>query len=169
MMSTPIQLTKLRDLTVQPRTASDATAFISAASGLVRVDRTFHVIADDELHLGMFPVEGEAAGTLLRILPGDLPREPTARKREKPDFEALVRLPPVTTYPNGALLAIGSGSTPRRHRCVLLPLTRSHDIDMTSLRVLDFTAVHAAIRQWVLPGSNRDAGPSSSSARTGSP
>ena len=43
---------------------------MSAASGLVAVGRYVYVIADDELHLGVFPQRGRAPGTLVRLRPG---------------------------------------------------------------------------------------------------
>lgn len=133
-----IQLTKLRDL-----------APLSAASGLVRVADSLYVVADDELHLGRFPVDGAAPGELLRMLPGELPAEPKRRKRAKPDFEALTRLPAFGRYAYGALLALGSGSTPQRHRGVLLPLTPTGAPAIDAMRTLDLSAAHAAIEQVV--------------------
>lgn len=130
-----IHLTTLRDLTP-----------LSAASGLVRVADSFYVVADDELHLGRFPLDGNSPSELLRMLPGDLPLEPKARKRTKPDFEALTRLPGVGRH--GALLVLGSGSTAQRHRGVLLPLAAGA-IDMSVRRIVDLSAMHAAIEREV--------------------
>ncbi len=62
------------------------------------------------------------AGTLLRLRRGTLPVEKSARKRRKPDFEALVALPPFAGFPFGALFALGSGSKPNRRSAVLLAL-----------------------------------------------
>jgi hypothetical protein len=133
-----IQLTKLRDLTP-----------LSAASGLVRVAESFYIVADDELHLSKFPIDGDEPGTLLRMLPGELPSDPKARKRAKPDFEALTRLPPFGAYAHGALLALGSGSTAKRHRGVLLPLRATGAVDTNGIRVLDLSVLHAAIAREV--------------------
>jgi hypothetical protein len=83
------------------------------------------MVADDEMHLACFTATGEAPGSLLRLLPGDLPPEPAARKREKADFEILLRLPPLADFPCGALLALGSGSRPARQRGALLALDRN--------------------------------------------
>ncbi len=63
-----------------------------------------------------------SAGKLLRIRRGTLPVEKSARKRHKPDFEALVALPPFARFPHGALFALGSGSRPNRRSAVLLAL-----------------------------------------------
>ena len=107
---------------------------VSAASGLVRVDGVTHVIADDELHLLSQPDDGPAG--LLRLLPGDLPAEPRARKAIKPDFEALCRW-------HDGLLALGSGSTAMRHRgCLIRPVPG--DISTTpTVTVLDLAPLHA--------------------------
>lgn len=107
---------------------------VSAASGLVRVDGVTHVIADDELQLLSQPDDGPAR--LLRLLPGDLPAEPRARKAIKPDFEALCRW-------HDGLLALGSGSTAMRHRgCLIRPVPG--DISTTpTVTALDLAPLHA--------------------------
>lgn len=86
------------------------------------VQSRLYVVADDELHLGVFPVRGRAPGQLVRLLKGNLPVGKKQRKRSKPDFEAQVLLPPFPEHPHGALLAIGSGSRPTRRKGVLLSL-----------------------------------------------
>lgn len=79
----------------------------SAASGLVRCGDELHVIADDELHLAVFDLQG-GAGRRVRLIDGELPPGPAARKAVKPDFESLI------AWPDGRLLALGSGSRPNR-------------------------------------------------------
>lgn len=111
-------------------------AYVSAGSGLVRVARRFYVVADDELHLGVFPVAGDAPGTLLRLFDGQLPLPTKERKQLKPDFEALALLPPFLHYPHGAMLVLGSGSKSQRRLGALLALTE-HGVDSSSVRVLD--------------------------------
>jgi hypothetical protein len=119
---------------------------VSAASGLVRVENTLYVVADDELHLGVFSAQGMEPGEVVRILDGELPIEHKDRKRVKPDFEALVVLPPFGPHYGGALLALGSGSKPQRHRCVVLPLdTHRH---LTRARtIVDIEAIYATIAE----------------------
>lgn len=108
---------------------------LSAASGLVRVRQRLYVVADDELHLGMFDEPNSrvgagvpasesqhATGSLLRIMTGALPQDKGQRKKAKPDFESLVHLPPLPGCPAGALLALGSGSKPNRETGVLIAL-----------------------------------------------
>jgi hypothetical protein len=80
------------------------------------------VIADDELHLGIFDACGQGEGRLVRIFPGGLPEDPALRKAAKPDLEALVGLPPFEACPHGALLALASGSRPNRRTGVVLAL-----------------------------------------------
>lgn len=107
----PLLTRKLRDLD-----------HLRAASGLVSSGGELYVIADDELQLARFPAAGDAPGTLLRLLPGELSEGAGQRKREKPDFEILMRLPALPRYPQGALLALGSGSRPNRQRGALVAL-----------------------------------------------
>ena len=98
-------------------------AHLSAASALVRVVERLFVVADDELHLGVFDLGEPAPGRLVRLFEGSLPAEKKARKAAKPDLEALALLPAMADFAQGALLALGSGSTPDRQRGVLLGLT----------------------------------------------
>jgi len=111
----------------------------------VRRGRRLAVVADDELHLGLFEEAVDsttpaACGTLLRLLEGALPEDKGARKKAKPDLECLALLPPLPGCPAGALLALGSGSTPRRNTAVLLALDvqgapngRMASVDLTPL------------------------------------
>jgi hypothetical protein len=117
-----IRLTKLRSLDIAHPSARGRPSYLSAASGLVCVGANLYVVADDELHLGVFPAIGHEPGHLVRLFEGELPREKSARKRAKPDLEALVELPRMDEFPHGALLAIGSGSTRHRGRGFFLGL-----------------------------------------------
>lgn len=129
-----MRLEKLRDLHFS---ASSGGGWLSAASGLVRYGNRLYVIADDALHLGVF--EADRPGSKRRLITGTLPDEPKARKRAKPDFEALTHLPAGGGMPFGGMLAMGSGSTDNRRRGVLIPFTatglsrRTIGIDMTLL------------------------------------
>lgn len=100
-------------------------AWLSAASGLVMLAGRIYVIADDELHLGSFALRGQRPGSLLRLLPGELPVSPAQRKQRKPDLEVLLRLDAFGGMPHGALLALGSGSRAQRGAGVMLPLRRN--------------------------------------------
>lgn len=100
---------KLRDLTLEP---AAGLPFLSAASGLVRIGDLLYVVADDEHHLGVFPIDAARPGRLITLFPGELPDDPDARKAAKPDLEALTVL-------DGAILAVPSGSTLARGRGVL--------------------------------------------------
>jgi hypothetical protein len=118
----PIALRRLRSLDLARAPSPGRPKHLSAASALVLTGNAFHVVADDELHLGVFPVDGTVPGRLLRLFPGKLAAQRGARKRQKPDGESLVRLPAFGEYPHGALLALGSGSRPNRCRGALLRL-----------------------------------------------
>ena len=84
---------------------------VSAASGLVALEDALYVVADDELFLASFDTAG-ATRQRFALFSGVLPEEHKARKKRKPDLEAL------TLLPDGRLLALGSGSTPSRMRSV---------------------------------------------------
>lgn len=119
---------------------------MSAASGLVRAGDFLYVVADDEHHLGVFPATGEAPGRLIAILPGQLPAPSNERKALKPDFEALVRLPPFPGYPGGALLALPSGSRPNRRTGALLRL-EADGVVIGSPRSIDFSGVFEVLQR----------------------
>ncbi len=112
----------LRDLLVDPHTHPRGQAHLSAASGLVRVQRRLYVVADDEHHLGAMGATGQAPLQLVRLLEGNLPQGAKKRKAAKADLETLVHLPAMPGHPFGALLAMGSGSGPKRNRAVVVPL-----------------------------------------------
>lgn len=107
---------------------------VSAASGCVVDGGLVHVIADDDLCLRTYDLSGRPRGSI-RLFAGALPAEAKARKRRKPDLEALVRLP------DGSLLALGSGSSPARHRGARV----FGDGDGPRVEVIDLAPLHAAL------------------------
>lgn len=117
-----IALTKIRELNISAAADSSRPLYLSAASGLVCLNSFMYVVADDELHLGVFSTDDCEPGHLIRLFDGVLPESKAARKRQKPDLEALALLPAFRDFPHGALLAVGSGSRPSRRRGVLLGL-----------------------------------------------
>lgn len=124
---TPFHAVLLHTLQIDPAQHPRGMAYLSAASGLVRVRQHLYVVADDELHLGQFedcnsPTPSAVPGSLLRLLDGELPQTKKQRKAAKPDLESLALLPPLPGCPAGALLALGSGSRPTRETGVLVAL-----------------------------------------------
>ncbi len=113
---------KIRDLCVQDDSRPGRPPFLSAASGLVRIGELLYVVADDELHLGVFRLGSDEPGTLARLLPGKLPADPKSRKKEKPDHEALVLLDSRSLSDGRMLLAVPSGSKAHRSKGVLAGL-----------------------------------------------
>lgn len=134
----------VRELTVDAPRGAGGGRFIAAGSGLVRVGAHLYVIADDERELGVFGAEGDAPGRLARMLPGALPSGPAARKRAKPDLEALALLPPASTRSAGALLALESGSRPTRRGGVLWVLD-VHGALVGDPRRLDLEPLYAVL------------------------
>jgi len=109
-------------LVIAPVSEAKAARHLSAASGMVVAGDFLYVVADDELHLGIFDTGGQGEGRLVRVFPGELPDDPALRKAAKPDLEALVRLPPFGNLPHGALLALPSGSRANRRIGAVLAL-----------------------------------------------
>lgn len=99
---------------------------LSAASALVCQGQSLWLVADDALSLQRYSLAGVWQAEQA-LLPGELPAEPKARKRLKADFEALLLLP------DGALLALGSGSTPQRCRACLIQAGVVRVIDLNPL------------------------------------
>lgn len=115
-------MTELRALDVSPERSGTEPSYISAASGLVCVGSHIYVVADDELHLGVFSMGDTGPGHLISLFAGDLPDVKAERKRQKPDVEAIVLIPAFDGFSYGALLALGSASRPNRGRGILLGL-----------------------------------------------
>ncbi len=131
------------DATVHPR----GQPHLSAASGLVCAFGRVYVVADDELHLGVFH-DHHSPGALHRIAAGRLPLGQSARKKRKPDLETLLLLPPGRAGWHGgaALLALGSGSTPRRDRAMVVPLDGAGEPLAGQVRALDLAPLYAPLR-----------------------
>lgn len=145
----------IRHLTLDPAQHPRGQAHLSAASGLVRVRQRLYVVADDELHLGVFEdhaapgaVGGEdtTPGTLVRLLEGDLPHDKSKRKKAKPDLETLAHLPPLPGCPAGALLALGSGSKPQRETGVLVALD-VHGVPNGRMATVDLGPLYAPLHK----------------------
>ena len=138
----------LRTLDLEAAPGVSRSRHLAAGSGLVVIDDFFYVVADDELHLGCFRWSSEAAGSRVRLFPGELPGAHAARKAAKPDLEALVRLPAFANYADGALLAVPSGSTSHRCRGALLRLD-AHGAIIAGPQSIDFSALYAMLRAHV--------------------
>jgi hypothetical protein len=117
-----IRLTKIRELDLADTGERQTPRHLSAASGLACAGSFIYVVADDELHLGVFNAADNAPGRLLRLFDGELSADKAARKKQKPDLEAIVELPAFGDCTHGALLALGSGSKRNRRRGALIRL-----------------------------------------------
>lgn len=135
---------RIRALDLVAASGPGRDAHLSAASGLVRAGKFLYVVADDELHLGVFDAAGTGAGSLLRLFEGELPESGSKRKRKKPDLEALTRLPPFAAFAHGALFAIGSGSRPNRRRGALLGVGPDGAVNRGPV-ALDLSAMFSAL------------------------
>lgn len=117
-----IEIIRIRELKLEQASRVGRLSHLSAASGLVCIGEQAYVVADDELHLGLFDLGSDGPGRLLQLFPGELPDDNAERKALKPDLETLALLPPMPGYSHGALLALGSGSKKNRRKGVLLAL-----------------------------------------------
>lgn len=134
----PLRTRHLRDLTLDPADHPRAQPHLSAASALVCEHGRAYVVADDEHHLAVYH-DLASPGTLHRLRAGNLPPHGRARKRRKPDLEALVALPASAGAPD-TLLALGSGSRANRCTGFVIALRRDgtpspsvHAFDLTPL------------------------------------
>jgi hypothetical protein len=141
-----ITVAEIRALNIAAATSTKRPLHLSAASGLVCVGSTIYVVADDELHLGVFSKDLPKPGRLVRLFEGVLPDKKAARKRMKPDLEALTLVPPFENFPHGALLALGSGSRPNRGRGALVALD-SDGIVLGPPRELDMYPVLVSLHE----------------------
>jgi hypothetical protein len=139
-----ITLTKIRELNLSAAAEPGRPLHLSAASGLACVNSFAYVVADDELHVGVFRTADSEPGRLIRLFDGALPDSKADRKKQKPDLEALTLLPPYGDYPHGALLALGSGSRRNRRTGVLLGLDATAAVRGTP-NVIDFSPVLAPL------------------------
>lgn len=145
-----IHTQKIRELHLTHGTSESRSPFISAASGLVKVNELLYVVADDEHHLGVFSAghvgTGDMGpGELVRLFEGTLPDKTKKRKVLKPDLETLLLLPTFAGYPHGALLAMGSGSKPNRDTGVLLGFDASGHVN-SAPRLIDLSLLYDALR-----------------------
>jgi hypothetical protein len=120
---------------------------VSAASGLVLLGQRLFVVADDDMDLTCFDLQDPGPGQRLPLFEGALPAHADDRKAAKPDLESLAWLPPTAAHPAGRLLALGSGSGPRRQQAVWVALNAQGQWhpDVQPQRV-DLQAWYAALR-----------------------
>jgi hypothetical protein len=103
----------------------DDGTFLTAASGIVSYPDADWVISDEWPVVGHFRWNVEHIPVLLSD--EQMPADPLERKAVKPDCEAIARLP------GGALLVLGSGSTPRRERGWILGAGPPEEISLSGL------------------------------------
>ncbi|WP_164011624.1 DUF6929 family protein [Pyxidicoccus trucidator] len=145
-----IRTTLRRTLTLESPEAPGRPAHVSAASGLVRVGPWLYIVADDALHLAVFPAQGDAPGRSVRLFPGELPDEAKARKAAKPDLEVLCLLGPLAGAPHGALLALPSGSAETRRRGAVVRLGADGTL-AGGVATVDCTAMYAQLARELGP------------------
>lgn len=100
---------------------------VSSASGLIRLNGKFYVVADDDLNLISF-TETETGFNRTKLFSGSLPEDPVARKKVKPDLEALTFISSL-----GAIMVLPSGSKPNRNTGALIHSGSVSNIDFSGL------------------------------------
>lgn len=114
-----LALEKVRKLEIARPPESQRPGFFSSASGIVVFGDQIVVVADDEHSIGIFSPESNAAGSLIHLEENELPLEKKARKKAKPDHEALFALDA------NRLIAMPSGSKPNRRMAHEIHLARN--------------------------------------------
>lgn len=110
---------------------------VSSASGLIRLNGKFYVVADDDLSLISFTEDSTSSFEQLKLFAGCLPKDPVERKKVKPDLEALTYIGKLN-----AMLALPSGSKPNRCRGALIHLESGSVPEITEL---DFSKLFAGL------------------------
>jgi hypothetical protein len=141
----PLELNQLRDLDLREPPDGGMPAHIASASGVVRRGDFVYVIGDDLLQVAIFGLAAGGPGESRKVFTGDLPDDQKERKKQKPDLEALTALPPVEGVPSGALLGLGSGSSPGRDRGFLCPFAPDGSL-AGEPRTLDLHPIYDALR-----------------------
>jgi hypothetical protein len=114
---------------------------VAAASGLVESGPFLYVVGDDQLAVTVLADRGARRVREVPLLEGALPSEHAARKRLKPDLEALAALP------GDRLLALGSGSLDPRCRAAVLPLRSDEAMDPGPAQPQDLGPLYARLRR----------------------
>lgn len=140
-----IASTCVRRLTIDPACHPGQQPHISAASGLVIAGDWFYIVADDEHHLVALRRRDAASGALQlrRLVEGDVPTDPAARKRAKRDLEALLHLPGDAREP-AMLVAWGSGSRPQRDVAYAVQLDAEGALT-GDLQAIDLAPLHRVL------------------------
>jgi Family of unknown function (DUF6929) len=141
----PLELRQVRTLRLE-QSSPDLPEHLAAASGVVRRAECVYVVGDDLLFLGVFDASCDDPGRLHRVLPGDVPDTTDERQQTKPDLEVLTVLPPFESHPHGALLGLGSGSTPKRDRGFAWGLAADGSLEGEPLQ-LDLAPLYSLLRE----------------------
>jgi hypothetical protein len=116
-----------------------ATLDVSAASGLVRLGDRLIVVADDDLALAVYRASDGRPLERVPLWPGTLPAEHAARKKAKPDLEALAFVDAL------GLVALGSGSRPTRQRGACVPVVAGGALVPERITRFDLAPLHAGL------------------------
>lgn len=125
--------------------ASMDEPFISAASGLILINKEFYVVSDDDLSLYSFGQKDLEHNLKVKLFAGKLPKDKKARKKIKPDLECLVQMPVSSFHPYGAILAVPSGSEKNRTRGALINFNKKGELTK-KVQEIDFKDIYEYLR-----------------------
>ena len=136
------RLVGIRRLDVDRASSPGRRRHIAAASGLVQVNDRLYVVADDELHLGVFERRRDAvrARSCASVAGDAAVEEEAGASAPSPTSRRWSRCRRSVRFVFGALLALGSGSRRRRRFGALIRLDASGDV-VPPARAVDLTPV----------------------------
>lgn len=111
--SSKLELRELRKLDVNEASQAGRPLFLSAASGLVKIQDRIFVVSDDENCLGYFSIDDTRPGQLFKFSNEQWPLQTDERKKSKTDLEAITE---IDSAGFRGLLAVPSGSKPNRNQ-----------------------------------------------------
>ncbi|MGE0172225.1 MAG: hypothetical protein AB7T49_05550 [Oligoflexales bacterium] len=118
-----LKLESVRELALESNPKEKAKKYLSAASGIVKLEDRFYVVSDDALSL--FSFKSNEPNVKAHNL---LSAKAKGKKTEKPDIESLVHLTPMEWPPHGALVAWPSASSLSRMTAVVVPFEKDGEL-----------------------------------------
>lgn len=116
---------------------------IKAASGLVKIENTFYVIADDDVSLAEYNFSASQV-KFVKLLNKNLSLDSKERKKQKPDWESLLHLN--ISEDHNLLLAIPSGSTDNRMIGAYVHLSNTGINEDLEIGSVDFSKLYSELK-----------------------
>jgi hypothetical protein len=137
-------LTSVATLTLPSPPAPGEMPLASSASGILVGPSGATVVPDDlPISVQLRPTATGWSASAAAGFPGPPNPDPVKRRKEKADLESIFRLPVSATFPNGAVVALGSGSKAGRERALLW---RASEAAATTPDVVDLAPLYGVLR-----------------------